>query len=79
MRSSSGTVSFTGTMLNTDQTQAITTESGTNGNWNLVGNPFPSYLNMTDDSGDATNNFLTANGICSRKWSICRRLRMGWI
>ena len=61
MRSSSGTVSFTGTMLNTDQTQAITTESGTNGNWNLVGNPFPSYLNMTDDSGDATNNFLTAN------------------
>ena len=61
MRSSSGTVSFTGTMLNSDQTQAITTESGTNGNWNLVGNPFPSYLNMTDDSGDATNNFLTAN------------------
>ena len=32
MRSSSGTVSSTGTMLNTDQTQAITTESGTNGN-----------------------------------------------
>ena len=59
MRSSSGTVSFTGTMLNSDQTQAITTESGTNGNWNLVGNPFPSYLNMTVDSGDATNNFLT--------------------
>jgi hypothetical protein len=61
MRSSSGTVSFTGTMLNSNQTQGITTETGTNGNWNLVGNPFPSYLNMTDNSGDTTNNFLKVN------------------
>ena len=60
-RSSSGTVSFTGTMLNENQTQAITTESGTNGNWNLVGNPYPSYVRMTDDSGDTTNNFLKVN------------------
>ncbi len=61
MRSSEGGVEFEGTMLNTDQNQAITTESGTNGNWNLVGNPYPSFLNLTDDSGDASNNFLTVN------------------
>ena len=61
MRSSEGGVEFQGTMLNTDQNQAITTESGTNGNWNLVGNPYPSFLNLTDDSGDASNNFLTVN------------------
>ena len=35
--------------------------SGTYENWNLIGNPYPSYLNMTDDSGDATNNFISVN------------------
>ena len=35
---------------NWKENQAITTESGTNGNWNLVGNPYPSFLNLTDDS-----------------------------
>ena len=34
--------------------------SGTYGNWNLVGNPYPSYINMTDDA-DASNNFITVN------------------
>ena len=61
MRSSSGTVLFEGAMINTDQTQAITQGGVTNGNWNLIGNPFPSYLNMTENSDDSTNNFLTVN------------------
>ena len=60
--SSDGTVSFTGTMLNSDLTNvAITTESSPGSNWNLVGNPYPSYVRMTDDSGDTTNNFLKVN------------------
>ncbi len=60
--SSPGTVSFTGTMLNSDLTNvAITTESSPGSNWNLVGNPYPSYVRMTDDSGDTTNNFLKVN------------------
>ena len=60
--SSDGTVSFTGTMLNSDLTNvAITTENSPGNSWNLVGNPFPSYLRMTDDSGDTTNNFLKVN------------------
>ena len=60
--SSDGTVSFTGTMLNSNLTSvAITTESSPGSNWNLVGNPYPSYLRMTDDSGDTTNNFLKVN------------------
>ncbi|GIR97813.1 MAG: hypothetical protein CM15mP101_01830 [Flavobacteriaceae bacterium] len=40
---------------------AITTESSPGSNWNLVGNPYPSYVRMTDDSGDTTNNFLKVN------------------
>ena len=60
--SSDGTVSFTGTMLNSDLTNvAITTESSPGSNWNLVGNPYPSYVRMTDDSGDTNNNFLKVN------------------
>jgi hypothetical protein len=60
--SSDGTVSFTGTMLNSDLTNvSITTENSPGNSWNLVGNPFPSYLRMTDDSGDTTNNFLKVN------------------
>ncbi len=60
--SSDGSVSFTGTMLNSDLTNvAITTETSPGSNWNLVGNPYPSYVRMTDDSGDTTNNFLKVN------------------
>ncbi len=60
--SSDGSVSFTGAMLNSDLTNvAITTESSPGSNWNLVGNPYPSYVRMTDDSGDTTNNFLKVN------------------
>ena len=58
--SASGNVDFTGTMSYADVTVAIVAESGTNGKWNLVGNPFPSYLNMTT-TADANDNFLTVN------------------
>ena len=59
--SASGNVDFTGTMSYATVTAPIVAESGTYGKWNLVGNPFPSYLNMTNDAADATNNFLTVN------------------
>ena len=38
-------------------------ESGTYGNWVLVGNPFPTYLRMTDDAsgGGGANDFLSDN------------------
>ena len=55
------TVNFTGTMSVADVTYDLADETGTYGNWNLIGNPYPSYLHMTDDGGDATNNFLTVN------------------
>ena len=56
-----GSVDFTGPMSVADVTYNIADESGTYGNWNLIGNPFPSYLHMTDDSGEVTNNFLSVN------------------
>ena len=55
------TVNFTGTMSVADVTYDLADETGTYGNWNLIGNPYPSYLHMTEDGGDATNNFLTVN------------------
>ena len=59
----SGAVSidFTGTMSVSSVYYDLVDEDGTYGNWNLIGNPYPSYLNMTDDSGEATHNFLTQN------------------
>jgi hypothetical protein len=41
------TLEFTGSFQTTDQTAAINVGSdGTYGKWNLVGNPFPSYLDL---------------------------------
>ena len=57
-----GLLSFTGTVATTDQTQSIINNNG-NGSgkrWNLVANPFPSYLNGNSNA-DGTNNFLTVN------------------
>ena len=57
-----GLLSFTGTVATTDQTQSIINNNG-NGSgkrWNLVANPFPSYLNANDNA-DGTNNFLKVN------------------
>ena len=57
-----GLLSFIGTVATTDQTQSIINNNG-NGSgkrWNLVANPFPSYLNANSPA-DGTNNFLTVN------------------
>jgi hypothetical protein len=61
--SSGATMAFTGSIATTDQTQSIINNNG-NGNggrrWNLVANPFPSYLNANTNA-HASNNFLSVN------------------
>ena len=64
MASASGsTLAFTGTVATTTQTQSVINNGG-NGSggrrWNLVANPFPSYLNLNTQA-HATNNFLKVN------------------
>ena len=55
------TLAFTGTIATTDQVQSIINSNGSGGRrWNLVANPFPSYLKVTNDT-DATDNFLKVN------------------
>ena len=60
------TVAFTGTMQTTDQNINIINNNGLNGvgrRWNLVSNPFPSYIAGNPDAGTAagTTNFMNAN------------------
>ena len=59
-----GILKFTGTVASTTQTQPIINNDAANSNagrrWNLVANPFPSYINGNDDA-HSTNNFLTVN------------------
>jgi len=59
-----GTLSFTGAIADGDQTVTINNNnaanSGAGRRWNLIANPFPSYLNANDNA-DGTNNFLTVN------------------
>lgn len=54
---SSGDIAFTGSMLTDNATIAIT--SNTNG-FNLVGNPYPSYI-AANNTANATNNILKIN------------------
>ena len=61
--STTATVDFTGTINTSDVSFAIDDASSSNSNygkWNLVANPFPSFLNANDDAHN-TNNFLTVN------------------
>ena len=61
--STTATVDFTGTISTTNVSFAIDDASSSNtnyGKFNLVANPFPSFLNANDDA-DASNNFLTVN------------------
>ncbi len=61
--SSGATMAFTGSIATTDQTQSIVNKNGngTGGRrWNLVANPFPSYLNANTNA-HASNNFLSVN------------------
>ena len=56
------TVAFTGTMQTADQSINIINNNGLNGvgrRWNLVSNPFPSYISGNTAAG--TNNFMDAN------------------
>ena len=59
-----GILKFTGTPASTTQTQAIinndAANAGTGTRWNLVANPFPSYIHGNANA-HATNNFLTVN------------------
>ena len=61
---SGGTLSFTGAIADGDQTVTITNSdaenSGAGRRWNLIANPFASYLNG-NSVADGTNNFLTVN------------------
>ena len=57
-------LAFTGTISSSDETQSIinndAANSGNGRRWNLVANPYPTYINANDDA-DNTNNFLTTN------------------
>ena len=59
-----GILKFTGNPASTTQTQAIinndAANAGTGKRWNLVANPFPSYIHGNTNA-HATNNFLTVN------------------
>nr|AOE07707.1 conserved hypothetical protein [uncultured bacterium] len=70
MASSSGsTLSFSGSVATSQQTSTIVDNSSLGGTqWNLIANPFPSYLNL-NSAADATNNFITQNGLSVYGWS----------
>lgn len=59
-----GTLSFTGTIANGNQSVIIinndAANSGAGRRWNLIANPFATYLNGNSNV-DGTNNFLTVN------------------
>ena len=59
-----GILKFTGTPASSLQTQAIinnnAANSGAGTRWNLIANPFPSYL-QGNTNAHSTNNFLTVN------------------
>ena len=61
---SGGTLRFTGTVTTGNQTIAIQNNDAANSHvgrrWNLVANPFPSYINGNIEA-HATNNFITIN------------------
>ena len=68
--SSGATMAFTGTVATTDQTQSIINNAGNGGRrWNLVANPYPSYLNANTNA-HASNNFLSVNsGVIDSNYS----------
>lgn len=57
-RSAAGTVPFTGT-VKTDDLSSFSITVGSEKFWNLVGNPYPSFLNATT-AAHATNTILNA-------------------
>ena len=58
---SGATLTFTGSVASSDQTYEVTNQANNGGRrWNLVSNPFPSYVNATN-AADSENNFLKVN------------------
>ena len=55
LRSSSGMLSFSGGMNTNDQTIALTASK-----WNLIGNPYPSYINV-NNSASVNYNVLSSS------------------
>tara|TARA_B100001287_G_scaffold38888_1_gene28112 strand:- start:3517 stop:5226 length:1710 start_codon:yes stop_codon:yes gene_type:complete len=62
MASASGsTIAFTGTVATSVQTQSVINNADNGGRrWNLVANPFPSYINLNTQA-HSINNFLSVN------------------
>jgi hypothetical protein len=62
--STGATLAFTGTIANGEQSMIIqnnnAANSGAGKRWNLIANPFASYLNANNNA-DNSNNFLTVN------------------
>ena len=58
-RNGSGTIPFTGTYRTTNLKDYAITE-GTQNSWNLIANPFPSFMAANDDTPSSAN-FLSAN------------------
>ena len=59
---SESTITFEGNFQTSDQTIAINVGSDpTYGKWNLVGNPFPSYLNLSDFIADNSSILESTN------------------
>ncbi len=58
LRTSAGDVTFTGTLPTSNVSVVIT--DGSSNEWNLIGNPYPSYI-PANSGADDTNNFITIN------------------
>jgi len=58
-RTSDGTVSFTGSVQASVSVAVIRSQTENSG-WNLVGNPFPSFININGGANSA-NNFISLN------------------
>ncbi len=64
--SSGGTLSFTGSIPSSSVTEPVIDNSSSGRRWNLVSNPYPSYLNL-NSAADGTNNFLDINTAVGNK------------
>ena len=66
-KATAGTEAFTGTIETSDKDVAITNNSSGSGTqWNLVANPYPSYLALNSSArsaSSATTDFITQNAI----------------
>ncbi|MCH1485214.1 MAG: T9SS type A sorting domain-containing protein [Flavobacteriaceae bacterium] len=59
---SGATMAFEGTISTSNESKSIINNSGSSGyRWNLIANPYPSFLSANDDTSNGSNNFLTVN------------------